>query len=117
PPPRPLRRPPRQAQKARRQDQQHRLRHALPVSPRHLHPPAGLGNRTPARRIHPRHQPRQTHRPPQPRATTDNPTHPLTPHPDTTLDRETPRARQPPPRPGAPAPPNPPGPPPPDDKR
>ena len=67
PPPGRLRRPPRQAQETRRQDQRPRLRHAVPVPPRHLHPPAGLGIRTPARRIHPRHQPRQTDGPPQPR--------------------------------------------------
>ncbi len=65
-----LRRPPRQAQTPRRQDQQHRLRDALPVPPRHLRPPARLGPRAPARRIHPRHQPRPQISPPQPRTTT-----------------------------------------------
>ncbi len=79
PPPRPLRRPPRQAQKARGQDQRQRLRPFVPVSPRHLHPPDGLGHRAPARRINPRHQPRRRNHPPQPRATT--PTQRLTPHP------------------------------------
>ena len=83
PPPRRLRCAPRQAQETRRQDQHQRLPGPVPVSPRHLRPPDGLGPRAPARRIHPRHQPRRQDHPPQPRATT-TPTRRLTPNPPDT---------------------------------
>ena len=44
-----------------------------------------LGNRTPARRIHPRSEPRREDHPPQPRTTTESPTHRLTPTPERAL--------------------------------
>ena len=68
----------------RRQNQQHRLLDALPVPSRRLHPPARLANRTPARRIHPRDQPRPHDHPPQPRATTHSTTQRLAPTPPST---------------------------------
>jgi hypothetical protein len=60
PAPRPVRRPPLPAPQRRRPHLRRTLRPLLQFPPRHLHPPLGLGNRTPARRIR---QSRQSRRP------------------------------------------------------
>ena len=72
------RRPPRQAQERRRPHQRQGLRSSVQLSPRRLRPPPRLEIRAPARRIHPRHQPRRQNNPPQPPTATGEPTQRLT---------------------------------------
>ena len=79
-----LRCPSRHPPEGRRADQRQGLRAVVQLPSRHLRPPQRLELRAPARRFHPRHQPRRQGRPPQPRATAESPTHRPTPRPRVT---------------------------------